>query len=178
MSEPTPIETKPTPEATELETLRRVNGELINKSQTRKTKITELESQIAELQGKLSESLTTIHELTVAAPLQAMASTISTDPDFFLDQFSKSYKVELIEGKLALQTTDGKSVTTKDGVPVPFEQKALLDLLTEGESTQAKVYKNILIASRASGASGSSGYAGSERTPTKKPKPSFGIGIR
>ncbi|MDE1178471.1 MAG: hypothetical protein PW789_18005 [Edaphobacter sp.] len=93
MSEPTPIETKPTPEATELETLRRVNGELINKSQTRKTKITELESQIAELQGKLSESLTTIHELTVAAPLQAMASTISADPDFFIVSSRRATKL-------------------------------------------------------------------------------------
>ena len=96
------------PDAAELATLRRVNGELVTKSATRKAKIAELETQLAELQGKLSESAATIHGLTVEAPLKAMAGTVSIDPDFFLEQFGKAYKVEMVAGQLTLQTADGK----------------------------------------------------------------------
>jgi len=171
-------ETKPTPDAIELETLRRVNSELVQKSQTRKAKITELEAQVAELQGKVATSDATIHDLAVTAPLKAMAASISIDPDFFLEQFGKSYKVEMVEGKLTLRTTDGQSVTN-DGKVVPFERQSLIDLLTSGDGTQAKVYRSIVIGTLASGANGSSGEQGSRHTSSAhKPKPSFGIGVR
>lgn len=160
----------------ELEVLRKTNSELLKKIHDRTTKATELESAVSELQGKLSASNATIHELTVAAPLKAMAASLSVDPDFFIDQFSKSYKVELIEGKLTLQTTDGKPVTNGAGEVVAFERQALVDLLTKGDTTQAKVFSSIVIGSLASGANGESSVQGSRASSS--PKPSFGLGMR
>jgi hypothetical protein len=136
---------------TELETLRRTNAELVQKNATRKARIVELEASISELQGKFDTAQATIHEMTVAAPVRAMAESISTVPELFMEQFSKSYRVELIDGQLALQTTDGKPVV-KDDKAVPFEQSALIELLTDEANPQAMVFRSITVSSKASGA--------------------------
>jgi len=160
----------------ELEVLRKTNSELLKKIHDRTTKATELESTVSELQGKLTESATAIHGLTVTAPLKAMAASVSTDPDFFLEQFAKAHKVEMVEGKLSLQTTDGRLVT-KDGKAIPFERDAIVKMLTDMEGTQGKVFRSILIGSLASGANGgASSNQGSNRTSNATtPKPNFGI---
>jgi hypothetical protein len=156
----------------EVETLRRVNAELVTKAANRKTKITELESSVTELQGKLSEANDSFHEVTVGLPLKAMAESISFSPELWMEQFSKSHKLEMVKGQLTLQTADGKPVL-KGEKPVAFERSALIDLLTSDAHPQAKTFKSITIASRASGAGGQP----SNRTspPVKEAKPQFGL---
>jgi hypothetical protein len=165
---------KPTDLEIEVETLRRVNAELVTKAANRKTKITELESTVTELQGKLSEAHDSLHDVTVGLPLKAMAESISFAPDIFLEQFAKSHKVEMIKGQLTLLNADGKPVL-KGEKPVPFERSALIDLLTSDTHPQAKTFKSITITSRASGAGGQPSTRATTNQPTQDAKPQFGL---
>ena len=159
----------------ELETLRRTNSELVAKNSTRKQRIGELESTVADLQKTLAARDAAIHGLTVGGPLKAMAERLSQVPELFLEQFAKHYKVEMVNGELTLLSIDGKPVQ-KDGKPVPFETKALTDLLTVGDDATAKAFRAITIVSRASG--GASGTGTTERSAPTASKPSprrFGL---
>ena len=172
MSEPI-IEPAIVDEATELATLRRVNQELLTKSATRKARVTELEASVTALQSKLAEADTNVYELTVGGPLKAMAESISISGELFLDQFNKSYKVQMVKGALTLLTADGKPVMKGD-MPVPFERQALIDFLTEEGHPQAKVFNSILIISRASGA----GSMPARRLSPEPKKPAIQFGLR
>jgi hypothetical protein len=179
MSEPTqqPIAAIPDMQ-TELETLRRVNAELLAKSATRKAKIAELEVAASALQGKLTESESTIHELSVTRPLKAMAESISTAPDVFLEHLNKSYRIEVLKGELSLLTSDGKPVLNGDNA-VPFTGEGLTALLSNPAHPQAKLFSSILIVSKASGASGNGfgvvrkGRSSETQAPLKRPQ--FGL---
>ncbi len=174
MSEPTQQPIEPTDE---LATLRRVNTELLAKSASRKAKIAELEVAAVALQGKLTESESTIHELSVTRPLKAMAESISTVPDVFLEHFGKSYRVEMVKGELALLTPDGKPVLNGDKA-VPFTSEGLTALLKNPAHPHAKLFSSILIVNRASGAGGGGFGVIKARTPAAlaPPKrPQFGL---
>jgi len=123
----------------ELERLRLANVQLTEKSKTRKAKIADLEAANAALQTQL-------RQITVEAPLNALAVSMSAAPDLFIEQFNKSHRLEMIDGKLTI-------VNAEDGKPinVAFEKDALLKHLTDDKHPQAKTFKAILIASRASG---------------------------
>src|ERR1700676_5269660 len=97
MPEPT---IEPTAEAIELETLRRVNAELKQKSATRKARIAELESAMTENQSKLNEANESLHQVTIAGPLQALAESISKTPELWLEQFQKSHRIAMVKGQL------------------------------------------------------------------------------
>ena len=159
----------------ELETLRRTNAELVTKNSSRKQRIAELEATNAELQTKLTSATTTVHEMTIGAPLKAMAESISTVPDVWIEQFAKSYRLELVNGDLTiLSIEDGKPVQ-REGKAVPFEQEALKSLLLDEKHPHSKLFNAITIASKASG--------GASTTPQRltaptAPKPSsrrFGL---
>jgi hypothetical protein len=171
MSEP--ITATPEEMATELETLRRVNAELLTKSANRKARVTELESTVTELQGKLSEAHDSLRDVTINGPLKAMAESISFSPELWLEQFNKSHRLEMVKGQLTLQTADGKPVL-KGEKPVPFERQALIDLLTNESNPQAKIFKSIIIASRATGAAGTQSSIRTTK-PKNDPKPQFGL---
>ncbi|MGF7181491.1 hypothetical protein [Tunturiibacter psychrotolerans] len=158
----------------ELETLRRVNGELLAKSATRKGRIGELETSVTELQSKLSEAQNALRQTIIEAPLKAMASDMSNAPELWLEQFNKAYRLEEVNGKLTLQTTDGTTVLKGD-VPVPFERNALVALLTTGDDAQARMFKSITVVSRASGASGQHRSGNRTSKPGREPKPQFGL---
>lgn len=157
----------------ELETLRRTNSELVAKASTRKQRIAELETANADLQAKLTAANSTIHEFTIGAPLKTLAESISTCPDAWIENFNKTYRLKLVNGELTiLSAADGKPVE-KAGKPLPFERRALIDLLTDKDHPQSKLFNAITIASHASGAQGTS-----ERKPTPKavaPKVKFGL---
>jgi hypothetical protein len=138
------------PNTDELEVLRRTNSELVTKSATRKARVAELESTVNELQGKLSAANDSLHQVTIGGPLKAIAEQISIAPDLWLEKFSQSYKIAIVNGQLTLQTSDGKPVL-KGEKPVPFERQALIDLLTTGDDVRARTFKAITIASKASG---------------------------
>jgi hypothetical protein len=174
MSESTQQPVEPTEE---LATLRRVNAELLAKSATRKAKIAELEIAAVTLQGKLTESEITIHDLSVTRPLKAMAESISTIPDVFLEHFSKSYRVEMVKGELALLTPDGTPALNGDK-PVPFTAEGLTNFLKSPANPQAKLFSSILIVNRASGAGGGSGAVRPARAaepPAQSKRPQFGL---
>lgn len=157
----------------ELDTLRRTNAELVEKNKTRTAKIAELEAANTALTAKLSERDATIHGITVGGPLKALAERISNVPELWLEQFAKHFKVEMVDGDLTLLSTDGKPVQ-KDGKPVPFETKALSDLLTDGDDTRAKAFRAITTTSRASGGAATTTQKGTLVTP-KAPAISFGL---
>jgi hypothetical protein len=123
----------------ELERLRLANAQLTEKSKNRKLKIAELEAVNAAIQAQL-------RLITVDAPMRSMAESMSTVPDLFIEQFQKSHRLEMIEGKLTI-------VNAEDGKPinVAFEREALLKHLIDEKNPQAKTFNAILIASRASG---------------------------
>ena len=136
----------------ELETLRKTNAELVAKNSTRKGKVTELEATVADLQAKLTASNDTIRQITIDGPLRKMAEEISPTPELWLEQFSKLYRVEMIDKKLTILTaSEGKPVHDKDGKVLPFEWSFLAKFLTEGDDANAKSFRAITIASRASG---------------------------
>jgi uncharacterized coiled-coil protein SlyX len=168
MSEPI----KPTDLEIEVETLRRVNAELVTKSANRKTKITELESTVTELQCTLSEAHDSLREITINGPLRTMAESISSAPELWIEQFNKSHKLEMVKGQLTLQTADGKPAMNGEK-PIPFERQALFDLLTNDSQPNGKTFKSIMIASRATGAGGQP----TKRTTqlSKEAKPQFGL---
>lgn len=162
----------------ELATLRRVNAELVTKNSTRKAKVKELEASVMDLQGKLTIADTTIHELSINAPLKAMAESISIAPDAFIHEFSKSYRLDVVKGELTILTPDGKPVLQGDK-PIPFERDALKTLLTSADHPQAKVFNSILIVSRASGAGGvPSNTRGQRNNRESEPSPPPQFGLR
>lgn len=160
--------------AIELETLRRVNAELMQKSAARKSRIAELEAASTALQAKATEAEATIHELTVNGPLKALAASISTVPDVFREFFLRDYKVEMVNGKLTLLTSaDGKPVM-KDGKAVPVEADAIKDLLLSSkDESKLRLYNSLLIGSKASGGA-STGVTRRSSAPSD-PKPQFGL---
>jgi len=159
----------------ELETLRRTNAELVTKNSSRKQRIGELEATVADLQSKLTTTSATIHEITVGAPLKSMAESISTVPEVWIEQFGKSYRLELANGELTVvSVADGKPIQ-KEGKAVPFEQEALKSLLLDETHPHSKLFNAITIASKASGASSA---ASQQRPSAAAPKPSprrFGL---
>lgn len=161
--------------AAEVETLRRVNSELKTKSAVRKARVSELETTVAELQSKLSDAHTSLRQVTIDGPLKQMSDGISTAPELWLEQFGKSYRLEMVKGQLTLQTIDGKPVM-KGEKPVPFEREALVKLLTDGDDAQARIFKSITIASRASGASAP--YRSGRTSATDSNKPAIQFGLR
>jgi hypothetical protein len=130
-----------------IEELRATVAELTAKSRTRKEKIEALEAIVAERDQALAASQTQLKRVTIDGPMQAMAESLSVVPALFLEQFNKSYRVELVDGELTI-------LNAEDGKPsgIPFEQKAIFEYLTDENHTQAKTFNAILIGSRASGA--------------------------
>lgn len=132
-------ETTQQPDVNEVERLRLANAQLTEKSKTRKAKIAELEAANAAIQAQL-------RLITVDAPLKSMAESLSTVPGLFIEQFQKSQRLELLDGKLTIvNAADGKAIN------VAFEREALLKHLTDEKHPQAKTFNAIVISSRASG---------------------------
>jgi phage shock protein A len=159
--------------AAELETLRRVNAELLQKSATRKARIQELEASVGTLTAKTTEADTRIKALTVDAPLMEVCESISIAPGALRSALEAEYKIEMREGVLTLvNPANDKPVMGKDGKAVPFQGEAIKTLLLESKDAEkAKLYRAILIASKASGGAG----AQLQRAVAPAPKHRFGL---
>jgi hypothetical protein len=158
-------------DADELATLRTTVGELKQKSATRKARIAELEATSAGLQTKLTEANASLRQITIDRPIKQMSESISTAPELWTEQFTRSYRLELVNGELTLLDTDGKPVM-KEGKTIPFEREALLKFLTDEKHPQATTYRAITIASRASGGAAS---ARTTSSAPKQPETQFGL---
>jgi hypothetical protein len=160
----------------ENETLKRTLAEITEKSRTRKVRITEHEATITDLQGKLTERDAAIQEIAVNAPLKAMAKVISNDVPIFLEQFRKSYSLQMIGDKLTLlSASDGKPILDKQGNPIPFEREPLLKMLGDPTHQNAAFYSRLLVVSRASGGGASNVTQKRVSTEPKQPKIQFGL---
>jgi hypothetical protein len=160
----------------ELATLKQAHAEVLTKRQKDKSKIVELESATADLQGKLTVSAGAIQEITVGGPLKQMAESMSQAPELWLEQFSKYFKVEMVNGTLTLlNVSDGRPVIGKDANAVPFERDALAKLLTEGNDARAKSFQAITITNRASGAISNSRQSTPRAPAAARPGMQFGL---
>ena len=158
--------------------MRRVNNELMQKSSTRRTRIEELEASIGALTAKTSEAEARIKALTIDGPVDELCSQISVAPQALRTALEADYKIELDKnGALTLlNRTDNKPVTDKDGKQLLLEPDAIRNLLL-GTKDEAKVklYRAIVVTSKASG-----GAPSTTRTISNPPtaKPQFGLGVK
>jgi uncharacterized protein YhaN len=145
----------PTPDPTaELETLRRVNAELLQKNSARKAKQSELEQQVAELSAKLTASQSAVDDAVIGAPSRQLASEISNIPTLWLSTFQAHFKVESKDGVLTVLTKEGQLLKDADGQSVKLDRAELAKYLTESEpeSERTKLFRIITNTSKASGA--------------------------
>jgi len=160
----------------ELETLKATHGEVLTKSQSRKSKIAELEAANTTLTSEVSALKDSLHQVTIDGPLKAMSESISSASELWLEQFSKSYRLEMKDGTLMiLSATDGKPVIDKAGKVVPFERDSLAKFLTDGDDARAKAFRVLTITSRASG--GSAANVTRKVAPSDS-KPAIKFGLR
>ena len=165
----------PTPEAVELETLRRTNAELLQKSATRKARIEELQASATTFQTRATEAEARVRELLVDGPVSEICSSISVAPEALRNAIEADYKIEMRDGILTLiNRPDDKSVTF-EGKPVPMQADAIKNfLLASKDEAKLKLYRAILIVSKGSGGAG---IGATERS--SKPKQAlaqFGLG--
>ena len=153
--------------AAELAVLKAAHQEVLTKRQKDKARIAELESAMTENQNKLAEASESLHQVTVGGPLKAMSESISQAPELWLEQFTKTHKVAMANGKLTIQSVDGKPLS------VPFERQAIIDHLTADGHPQSKTFKAISIVSRASGAAAAKGHG-----PKRDANPTHQFGLR
>jgi len=168
-----PIEQSP--EALELATLRKTNSELIQKSATRKTRIEELEASIGALTAKASEAETRIKALTIDGPVDDLCAAISVAPQALRTALESEYRVEMKDGVLSLfNVSDGKPVM-HEGKAVPFQADAVKNLLLGSKDEgKLKLYRAIVVSSKASGGAQ---LSSSTRTTPAPHKQQFGLGI-
>jgi hypothetical protein len=167
-----PIEQSP--EALELATLRKTNAELIQKNSTRKAQILALEESVGTLTTKATEAEGRIKALTIDGPVDDLCADISVAPQALRSALEAEFKIEMKDGVLSLfNLSDGKPVM-HDGKPVPFQSDAIRNLLLETkDEAKLKLYRAIVVSSKASGGAQSS----SQRATSTQQKQQFGLGI-
>jgi hypothetical protein len=162
--------------ADELQRLRNTNADLLKWKKTNKARIEELETEVAGLTGKLTKAEDNVRELTVNGPLKSLAKAMSKAPGAFLEQFEKQYRVELIDGVLTLlHVADGKPVLNKKGESVPFERKAITELVLQSEGAAKEFYDAIVLVQVGSGTVGTTRNALPESKTQKTVAPNFGL---
>jgi len=162
-----PIEPVAVDAAAELAVLKAAHQEVLTKRQKDKARIAELESAMTENQTKLTEANESLHRVTIGGPLQAMAESISTTPELWLEQFQKLHRVAMVNGNLTIQSSDGKPMS------VPFERQAIVEYLTSDAHPQSRTFNAISILSRASGAD-----LGRSQGPKREASPTLQFGLR
>jgi hypothetical protein len=178
MPEPTQQPIEPSPEALEVATLRKTVAELTQKSATRKARVTELEANVATLAAKATESESRIKALTIDGPVMDVCESISVAPQTLRTALEADYKIEMSkDGVLTLANlSDGKPVM-QDGKPVPFQADAIKNLLLASkDEAKLKLYRAIVVVSKASGAGGSSSKAAI--APARRPQFGLGLGVK
>jgi hypothetical protein len=159
---------------TEVETLRKTVAELTQKAATRKARITELESNASALQVRAKESESRIKALTIDGPVNDLCEEISVAPQALRSALESEYRIEMHDSVLTLvNPSDGKPVM-HEGKPVPFQADAIKNLLLASkDEAKLKLYRAIVVVSKASGAGGSA----FKRTVAPAEKLHFGLGL-
>jgi hypothetical protein len=156
MSEPAVPSTQST-DATELETLRRTNGELTQKAATRKARIAELEATVATLTAKATASEARIRQLTIDAPLNELCESISKAPEALRSTLESDFKIEIRDGVMTLIDRSSDKPIMLDGKQLAFEPESIKNfLLATKDAGKKRLYDSILIVNKSSGAGGPS----------------------
>ena len=134
-----------------------VNADLLQKSATRKARITELEASTATLTAKATEAETRISQLTIDGPVNDLCEEFQFAPQALRSALESEYKIEMREGVLTLlNPSDGKPVM-QDGKPVAFTADSIKALLLGSkDEAKKKLYNAISLRTKQSGAGGSS----------------------
>ena len=172
-----PIEQSP--EALELATLRKTVAELTQKSATRKARIQELEENTATLTAKATEAETRIKSLTIDGPVMDVCEAISVAPQALRTSLESEYRIEMKDGVLSLfNRADDKVVTDSNGKPLPVNAEGIKALmLSTKDEAKLKLYRAIVISSKASGAGGATSTTGTvSNAPAARAQ--FGLGIK
>lgn len=174
MSEPAVPSVQST-DATELETLRRVNADLLQKSATRKARIAELEASVGTLTTAKTEAESRIRVLTIDGPVNDLCELISVAPQALRSALESEYKIEMRDGVLTLLNPSDSKPVMQDGKQVAFTAESIKALLLGSkDESKKKLYNAIIIANRASGAGGATS---SQRATTAPARPQFGLGM-
>jgi hypothetical protein len=171
MAEPTLDQS---PEALEVATLRKTNAELTQKSATRKARIQELETSVGTITARATEAETRIKALTIDGPVNDLCESISVAPQALRTALDADYRVELNKDGILtlLNRSDGKQVTDKNGKAVAIQANAIRNLLLETkDEAKSKLYRAIVVVSKASGGASSS----SQRTSAPAQRFQFGL---
>jgi hypothetical protein len=166
------------PDSSELSVLRRVNAELVARHTRDKARLIDLEASAATLTTKATEAETRIRQLTIDTPVNFLCESISIAPVALRTALEAEYKIEPdTNGVLTLLSrADSKPITDNNGKPLALEPDAIKNLLlATKDEEKLKLYRAILIASKANGASDIS----SKRTVTPRAtKPGLQFGLR
>ncbi|MEI9979376.1 MAG: hypothetical protein WDN23_10315 [Edaphobacter sp.] len=169
----------------ELETLRRVNAELLQTKHTLKARIEHLEGNAATLESRAEKAEATMRAAVIDVPMRRLSEGIAHVPSLFIAELEKDYRVDVDAdtGELRLLTKeDGKVVINGKGEPVAMTHNALYQLLAgspqqQKEDARKKVYATLMKYSGATGGAGrkiSSPSRSVENDPSN-PLPSFGL---
>jgi hypothetical protein len=171
---------EPTPEALELTRLRSSTSEILQKSATRKARITELEASIETLTTRATDAENRIKALTIDAPVDHLCEEISLAPQALRTAFEADYKIELDKnGSITLLNRADDTPVMKDGKPVPFTPDAMKALLlATKDQSKVALYSAIIVASKASGAASNGNGTQSTRAPKAKQQVSAAFGLR
>ncbi len=141
MSEPS------TEQSAELETLRRVNTELLKTKHDLKARIAALEGEAATLESRAEKAEGLMRSAVIDVPMRKLAEGIAHVPSLFIAELEKDFRVDVDtdSGELRLLTKeDGKSVTNSKGEPVAMTHNSLYTYLAgklnEPKSDRQKVY--------------------------------------
>lgn len=171
---------------TEVETLRRVNADLLSKKARSKDKIASLEADKIALQSQVTASEERIKTVALERPVARLMKEISHVPEVLADHLAKSYRFESDDqGELLLMNVDGTpAIKDADGKPLPIDGDTLAEFLApkDSEDASAKVYRHLLTGSKANGGGATGTGKGflqvespqQQEQPSKPPSP-FGL---
>ncbi|MBB5343166.1 hypothetical protein [Tunturibacter empetritectus] len=181
MSEPS------TEQLAELETLRRVNAELLKTKHDLKGRIATLESEAATLESRTEKAEGLMRSAVIDVPMRRLAEGIAHVPALFIAELEKDYRVDVDadSGELRLLTKeDGKPVTDGKGEPVAMAHNALFRFLAgspeqQKDDPRKKVFATLMRYSGASGGQGRKTVSSPSRSTVEnestQPLPSFGL---
>lgn len=151
-----------TEQKVELETLRRVNADLLQTKHALKARIATLEGEAATLESRAEKAERLMRSAVIDVPMRKLAEGIAHVPSLFIAELDKDFCVDVDadSGELRLLTkADGKPATDGKGQPVVMTHNALYRHLAgspeqQKDDPRKKVFATLM---RYSGSSGGVG---------------------
>jgi hypothetical protein len=171
----------------ELETLRRVNAELLKTKHDLKARIATLESEAATLESRTQKAEGLMRSAVIDVPMRRLAEGIAHVPSLFISELEKDYRVDVDadSGELRLLTKEGgMPVTDGKGEAIALTHNALYRHLAgspeqQKDDPRKKVFATLMRYSGSSGGVGRKTISSQSRSPVENESsqslPSFGL---